>query len=297
MLLSQLNLFFYCYCDDTQIYFICTLNKLSMSISHIQNCYKIISDWLSKNFLKLNHNKTEAIIIGTENSVSKCKNLIQSIKLGDLDVIFSSNIKNLGVNIDETLSFNSHIKSVSSSCMFQLHNLNRIRSHFSKSSLETVIHAFISTRLDYCNSLYTGLPDSTIRPLQIAQNYAARILFQENKYCHITPLLKELHWLLIKARIEYKALLFVYKSLNNLAPSYLSSLISYYKPNRSLRSSNNQSLVIPRSKKASMGDRAFSVFAPKAWQKLDCSVQNSSSLTIFKTSLKTYLFRKYFDNV
>ena len=140
-----------------------------------------------KNFLKLNHNKTEVIIIGTDTAVDKCKSLISSIKLGDTDVKFSSSIKNLGVSIDESLSFTNHIKSVSNTCMYQLHNLYRIRSHFSKSSFETVMHAFITTRIDYCNSLYSGLPDSTIRPLQLAQNYAARILLYQNKYCTHLP--------------------------------------------------------------------------------------------------------------
>ena len=180
--------------------------------------------------------------------------------------------------------------------MEQLYNLNRVRSHFSKSSFEIIIHSFISTRLDYCNSLYSGLPDSTIRPLQIAQNFAARILLRESKFCHITPLLKELHWLPVKARIEYKILLFTYKSLNKLAPEYLSSLISYYQPTRSLRSANSKSLVIPKTKLSSMGDRAFSVFAPKAWKNLDNSTKDATSLNIFKKSLKTYLFSKYFTD-
>ena len=85
--------------------------------------------------------------------------------------------------------------------------------------------------------------------------------------------------------------------MHNLAPNYLSSLISYYQPSRSLRSSNSQSLVIQRSNKSSMGDRAYSVYAPKAWNNVDPSVRNSLSLSIFKKSLKTYLFEKYYNNV
>ena len=130
----------------------------------------------------------------------------------------------------------------------------------------------------------------------MAQNYAARILLHENKYCHITPLLKQLHWLPIKARIEYKILLFTYKCLNDLAPDYLSSLISYYVPNKTLRSSNSQSLVVRRTNKKSMGDRAVSVFAPNSWNEADSSIKNAKSLDIFKKCLKTYLFSKYFDN-
>ena len=158
------------------------------------------------------------------------------------------------------------------------------------------MHALISTRLDYCNALYAGIPDSTIRPLQLAQNFAARILLHESKFCYITPLLKKLHWLPVKARIEYKNLLFVYKCLNNLAPDYLTSLISHYMPNRNLRSSNAEYLSVPRTNLNSMGDRAFSAYAPRAWNNLDNSVKNAASLAIFKKSLKTFLFSKYFTN-
>ena len=208
MLLKQLGLLFHCYADDTQIYFLCTPKNYLMTIPHIETCYKTISQWLSKNFLKLNDSKTEVIVIGSDAAVSSCKSALSTFTLGNANIEFSTSIKSLGVTLDESLSFTKHIKIVSNNCMFQLHNLNRVRSHFSKSSLETIIHAYISTRLDYCNSLYSGLPDSTIRTLQVAQNFAARILLQESKFCHITPLLKKLHWLPIRARIEYKILLF-----------------------------------------------------------------------------------------
>ena len=133
-----------------------------------------ISDWLSKNFLKINHNKTEVLLVGRESALSKCKPQFSTITLGDVTVKFSSSARNLGVLLDENLSFKQHIQNVSNNCIYHLKNLNSVRSHFSRQSLETAIHAYVSTRLDYCNSLYIGLPDSTLRPLQFAQNFAAR---------------------------------------------------------------------------------------------------------------------------
>ena len=178
--------------------------------------------------------------------------------------------------------------------MYHLRNLNNIRSYFSKSSIELAIHSYISTRLDYCNSLYIGLPDTTLRPLQIAQNFAARIIFRQSKFTHVTPLLKSLHWLPIKARIEYKTLLFTYKALNNLAPDYISSLLKYYEPSRALRSSESNQLIIPKTNLTSMGDRAFSVASPKSWNSVLSNIESSPSLNIFKKHLKTYLFTKYY---
>ena len=147
----------------------------------------------------------------------------------------------------------------------------------------------------YCNSLYSGLPSSTLRPLQIAQNFAARIILQRSKFCHITPVLRELHWLPVESRIKFKVMLFTYKSLNDLAPPYLTSLLSYQCHSRSLRSSSSKTLTIPRTYRVKMGDRAFSVAAPKLWKTLSTDIQNSPCLTTFKNKLKTHLFSIYFD--
>ena len=178
--------------------------------------------------------------------------------------------------------------------MYHLRNLLNIRPYFTKSSFEIAIHALITTRLDYCNSLFSGLPKATLRPLQTAQNFAARIVLHRGKFCHITPLLKELHWLPIESRIDFKVLLFVYKARNNLAPPYLSSLLSSSTSGRSLRSSTRNELIIPRSHKCSMGDRAFSIYGPKLWKTLPEDIKDSPSLSIFKTKLKTFIFSAYF---
>ena len=175
-----------------------------------------------------------------------------------------------------------------------LRNLRHIRTNFTKSSFESVIHAFITSRLDYCNSLYSGLPSSTLRPLQVAQNFAARILLQRSKFCHITPVLKELHWLPVESRIKFKVMLFTYKALNELAPSYLTSLLSIPDHSRKLRSSTSTDLAIPRTFKVKMSDRAFSVFAPKLWKTVDPGIQNYPSLSIFKKKIKTFLFISHF---
>ena len=180
--------------------------------------------------------------------------------------------------------------------MFHLRNLRHIRSYFTKSSFETVIHAFITSRLDYCNSLFAGLPASTLRPLQVAQNFAARILLKRSKFCHITPVLKELHWLPIESRIKFKIMLLTFKSLNDLAPQYLKSLLPLQTHSRQLRSSDTSKLIIPRTNLVTMGDRAFSVCAPKLWNDLDPTVKNSTSLAIFKKNLKTHLFIKHFGS-
>lgn len=87
--------------------------------------------------------------------------------------------------------------------------------------LQTVIHAFITSRLDYCNSLYFGLPKSSLDRLQLVQNAAARLLTGTRKREHITPVLASLHWLPVKFRIDFKILLYVFKALHGCAPQYI----------------------------------------------------------------------------
>ncbi len=97
------------------------------------------------------------------------------------------------------------------------------------SDAEKLVHAFMTSRLDYCNALLGGCPASSINKLQVVQNAAARVLTRSRKYDHITPILQSLHWLPIKYHISYKILLLTYKALNGLAPAYLTSLLSRYK--------------------------------------------------------------------
>ncbi len=140
---------------------------------------------------------------------------------------------------------------------------------------EKLVHAFLTTRLDYCNALLAGCPASSINKLQIVQNAAARVLTRSRKYDHITLILQSLHWLPIKFCISYKILLLTYKALNDLAPAYLTNLLSRYNPTRSLRSQNSGLLVLPKIAKFTKGGRTFSYLAPKLWNSLPDNIYNS----------------------
>ena len=178
---------------------------------------------------------------------------------------------------------------------FHLRNIAKIRPILTLSDAETLIHAFVSSRLDYCNVLFSGLPKSSLKNLQLVQNAAARILTKTRKFDHITPILSSLHWLPIQARCDFKVLLLTFKILNGLAPLYLSDLITEYSPVRALRSQNAGLLVIPRVKKISAGHRAFAYRAPYLWNKLPAVVRSACSVEVFKSSLKTHLFSLSFN--
>ncbi|KAI5629204.1 hypothetical protein C0J50_8103, partial [Silurus asotus] len=181
---------------------------------------------------------------------------------------------------------------VTKTAFFHLRNISKLRNMLSISDAEKLVHAFMTSRIDYCNALLGGCPASLINKLQLVQNAAARVLTRARKYDHITPILSSLHWLPVKFRIDYKLLLLTYKALNGLAPMYLSSLLTCYNPPRSLRSQNSGLLVVRRIAKSTKGGRAFSHLAPKLWNSLPDSDRGSDTLTQFKCRLKTYLFSK-----
>ncbi|KAI5618349.1 hypothetical protein C0J50_22331, partial [Silurus asotus] len=189
-------------------------------------------------------------------------------------------------------SFKNHINQVTKTAFFHLRNISKLRNMLSISDAEKLVHAFMTSRIDYCNALLGGCPASLINKLQLVQNAAARVLTGARKYDHITPILSSLHWLPVKFRIDYKLLLLTYKALNGLAPMYLSSHLTRYNPPRSLRSQNSGLLVVPRIAKSTKGGRAFLHLAPKLWNSLPDSVRGLDTLTQFKCRLKTYLFSK-----
>ena len=146
--------------------------------------------------------------------------------------------------------------------------IGSIRKFLTDDSAAQLVHAFVSSRLDYCNSLLAGLNDSDYHKLQKIQNTAARIVTRTRKFDHITPVLIQLHWLPIPLRIEYKLLLIVFKALHDLAPPYIKELITRYEPLRELRSSDIGWLEEPRVKLKIYGNRSFQYVAPKLWKQL-----------------------------
>src|SRR4029434_3703975 len=129
--------------------------------------------------------------------------------------------RNLGVIIDDQMTFTDHISSVSWSCRFALFNIRKIRPYLTQYATQLLVQTLMSSRLDYCNDLLTGLPACVGKPLQMIQNAAARVVFTHPKRAHVTRLLIELHWLPVAARIKFKSLMLAYRVLTGSAPTYL----------------------------------------------------------------------------
>ena len=176
-------------------------------------------------------------------------------------------------------------------CFFELRRIASIRPFLSKEAVLKLVIATVLSRLDYCNSVLIGLPEDQISRLQRVQNSAARLVLGKKKRDHVTPLLRELHWLPVKARCQYKIAVLAYRHFDGTLAPYLSNVLSIHQAPRTLRSSNEKRLVPPKYNLKSAGGRSFRFVAPSVWNALPTSLRDMPSLDQFKSGLKTHLFQ------
>ena len=247
-------------------------------------------EWISTIKRLLNPSKTEFLLIGTKPQRLKFSN-ITSLTLGDTIIPVSSSARNLGFIFDSDLSFSKQINSVCKSCHYHIRDLRRIRHLLSPSIAITLANSLVSSKLDYCNSLYFGISTKNLSKLQRIQNSLARAITFTSKRQHISPVLKDLHWLPVKERIDFKICLLTYKSLKNHQPVYLHETLSI--PSHSIFTRSSQSRALSKHvTHTNAGSRAFSVAAPKLWNLLPPSIRTAPSIPTFRSRLKTHLFRQ-----
>ncbi len=274
--------------DDTQLYLSFRPDDPTVA-ARISGCLADISAWMKEHHLQLNLAKTELLVFPATPTLQHDF----TIQLGSSTITPSASVRNLGVIFDDQLTFKEHIAKTARSCRFALHNIRKIRPFLTEHAAQLLVQALVISSLDYCNALLAGLPSNTIKPLQMIQNAAARLVFNEPKRAHVTPLFISLHWLPVAARIQFKTLMLAYRTTTGSAPAYFHSLLWIYIPSRSLRSASERRLVVPSQRGSKSLSRTFSFTVPGCWNDLPTPIRNAGSLSIFKKLLKTHLFQLY----
>ena len=219
------------------------------AVSKLTNALVDIKKWMDGSRLKLNAEKTQLVWVGTRQQLEKVD--IETVDILESNVQVSSSVKDLGVLIDNSLSMSGHVNALTKSSFFQLRQIRTIKRRLPRHARETLIRAFVSSKLDYCNVLLYNINDGLLKKLQRVQNAAARLIFDARKNDHATPLLRDLHRLPVRRRIDYKLCSLVYKCLHDAAPEYLSTCcipVADIPGRRHLRSASRFMVTVPRTK-------------------------------------------------
>ena len=279
------------YADDTQLYGWCRPCNSTSLCHRLGECVEGVAQWMSSNRLQLNAGKTEfmwCVPPRRRHHLPADQLMVQSAAVDPL-----TSVRDLGVYLDSDMSMRTYIAHLVRSCYGILRQLRSIRRSLPRSALTTLVTSFISAKVDYCNVALAGLPQCDLDRVQSVVNAAARLTADARKYDHVTPLLKDLHWLRIPQRIEYKLCVLVHRCLNGTAPRYMTDLTMSVgsTARRRLRSASTADLVVPSTRRSTIGDRAFAVTGPRAWNSLPSALRTSSiSHDSFKKHLKTFLF-------
>ena len=236
-------------------------NDANNALSLMTQCVEAVRVWITQSLLKLNEDKTEFLVISSpyfHESVSDT-----SLKVGDVVISSSAQCRNLGVIFDSKLDMKKHVAMVCRSALFQLRNIGTIRKYLSDDSCATLVHSFVTSRIDNCNSLLANLPNCVLSKLQKVQNVVARILTGRRDVHDISPVLIDIHWLIpAPLQICFKVNLLTFKCLHELGNPYLKNLLSPYQPERNLKSATKGLLEENGYKLETYGGRAYFVVGP-----------------------------------
>ena len=253
--------------------------------NEVPKCLEEVTKWMNYQFLKVNPDKTELLLLYPKSLENKV--IIKGTMINEKQCIrFSDVVKNVGVWLDKHLELTNHTNKIVSHCYKILKDIGRIRSVLSRDHTEILVHSVITSRLDYCNSLFFNMNKSNLDKLQKVQNAAARLVVKKRKTQSISEDIKKLHWLRVESRIIFKILLLVYKSTRGTCSKNLELEYKQYncRPDDFLK----LQLTFAKTK---YGERRYEYFAPRLWNALPLHIRTEEKIEEFKKKLKTLLFQ------
>lgn len=269
--------------DDSKIFMSFAIKDASIAKNNIENDLKLVATWCFRNKLLINPEKTKFLLIGTRQLLG---NLLEEMTISFLgkEIIPVLNAKDLGLTLDNHLTYDKHIRNVISAAMSKLCQISRVKDSFDSDTLRTIISAIVMSKLYYCSTVWANTSTTNIKKLQAVQNFACRIITNTRKYDHITPALRAISWLPVSEHLRYRDSLMTYKCMHELVPSYLSEQFHKRNEIHDLNTRNKEDLNIPPYK-TTTGQRSFHYRAVKIWNSIDNDLKKLPFKT-FKIKLK-----------
>ena len=269
------------YVDDTKLYLSFPLKELNDGLVRLKEDLNKVTGWCSTNQLLINPDKTQFILFGVNQLL---RHVPLNVELPFLDKILkpAGHVKDLGITLDQSLSYSSHINETVSSCHFKLSQIRRVKHLLDKATLELVIQSLVLSKLLYCSTVWSSTSRQNIQKLQHIQNFAARIITGEPKFCHITPILHNLCWIPIPEIIYLREAVMTYKCINNLVPEYLSSNLDSCRIKNKAYNTRSKDELRPPKCRIKNTERTFIFRACKLWNSLEEQERQLKSLPQFK---------------
>ena len=286
------------YADDSQVYCEFKENEFSTTEAKMERCLEEVRSWMALNRLKLNTKKTEVMVISSKHDMNDSPD---TVKVFGEPLQTTNNARNLGIYFDDKLSMEYHVSHVVKKCSMYLHNMWRIADKLDKDSKVRLVNVFIHSILDFGNSLLYGINADQLKRLQKIQNAAVRFVRGTRQQRGISELRKELHFLPVNSRIQYKICYLISNIINERAPEYLANMVKKRsaKPHDGpeLRADSDHTLLEEKQHTVHYKDheRRLSIAGPKLWNELPRKIREETSEVLFKGLLKTHLFRKAYE--
>ena len=269
------------YADDTnaRLKFAFQFQLYNISVK-VPELIKSVGKWMTNHFLKINPSKTEIILFCPPSMQSVPT--IQGIFVEKSCIRVSTSVMLLGVVLDSSLTFDDHVSKLVSECWYHLRNIAKIRRYMTIDEAKKIVHAFVCSKVDYCNAILYGIKQTTLDKLQRVQDQAARLI--DNRTISITnQTFRDLHWLKIEERVVFKFMLLVHNYFVGKAAAYFTEMLLIKDASKRLLHISFMNTV--------PGRRTFSYASPRLWNRLPEDVRLQDDTDKFKTMLKTVLFR------
>ena len=277
------------FADDTQILHTGTVNEVDQLIEATESTLTHAKHYFNKNGLLVNANKTQCIFFGSRQNIARIPR-DATIKFGDSEIQPSSVAKNLGVYLDQYMTFEKHVDEIHKKTMSSLIYLNRVKNQVTPEVRVIMVHSLALSYLNYCPNIWGTACKSQMQRIQKLQNFAAKVATGNGrKYDHATPFIQKLEWLKIDKKCLLDTCILTYKFLNKLLPEWLITftMVSAINPVSTRQSGN---LVVPR-RHTHAGERGIKVRGPKLWNTLPLDIKNSPTLDLFKKKVKSFYLR------